>query len=70
MFRVYKRMPMEVNPDPTDSIVKPTCKLCNYLHHEVEGQAGDSFDGADGHACLQGIQRPRGNQASTKALHN
>lgn len=42
-FRVYKR-PMDVNSDL--SIVKATCILCNFLHHEVVGQVGqgDSFD--------------------------
>lgn len=37
---------MELNPDLADSIVKSTCVLCNYLRHEVVGQAdqGDSFD--------------------------
>ncbi|XDV25635.1 hypothetical protein PO909_029521 [Leuciscus waleckii] len=72
-FRVYKR-PMEVNPDLSDSIIKATCILCNYLRHEVVGQAslGESFDVDDagsGNACLQELQRPRGNRASEEALH-
>lgn len=70
-FRVYKR-PMEVNPDLADRIIKATCILCNYLRHEVEGQAdqGDRFDFDDGgNASLQEFQRPRGNRASEEALH-
>uniref|UniRef100_A0A8C1XYC4 DDE Tnp4 domain-containing protein n=1 Tax=Cyprinus carpio TaxID=7962 RepID=A0A8C1XYC4_CYPCA len=70
-FKVYKR-PMEVNPDLADSIVKATCILCNYLRHEVVGQAdqGDSFDFDDGgNASLHEFQRPRGNRASEEALH-
>ncbi len=68
-IRVFKR-PMEVNPDLADNIVKATCVLCNYLHQDVAGQAGqdDSFDDADSSACLQDIQRPRGNWASAEAL--
>eukprot|EP00064_Thunnus_orientalis_P018780 superscaffoldBa00004442_g18886 len=67
---VYKR-PVEVNRDLADSIVKVTCILCNDLRHEVEGLASqdDSFDDADSSACLQEIQRPRGNWASAEALH-
>lgn len=70
-FRVYK-WPMEFNPDVADSIIKPTCILCNCLRHELMGRAsqGDSFDFDNaGNVCSEELQRSKCNCASEEALH-